>query len=346
MADRFWVGGNAEWNATAGTKWSATSGGAGGASVPSTGDDVFFDASSGNAIVSVSGTRVCRNFTTTNFSSLGNIVNSGAAILQIYGNVAISQNDIVFGSNSEVQFVGSGAQSFTITASPNWDCNVVINKTGTLTLLSDVNFQKLVTLTAGGLDINDFDVEFNGGFSSSNSNTRSLSLGSGVIRSQGGSWDISTTTGLTFDAETSSMEIVGDESSGFEGGGLEYYDVDFQALGDMNIGGSNTFNILSFQPSEEGVGAYLFEAGTTQTVADFVADGLNDFEIFLRSQTPGSAWNLSASSGTFNCDYLHLTDSHAGGGATWNAGGNSTNNGGNSGWLFESVGTHRMFMVF
>jgi hypothetical protein len=49
MALRYWVGGTNTWNATAGTKWSATSGGAGGASVPTTADDVFFDANSGNA---------------------------------------------------------------------------------------------------------------------------------------------------------------------------------------------------------------------------------------------------------------------------------------------------------
>lgn len=37
MADRYWVGGTATWDNTAGTKWSATSGGAGWASVPFTG---------------------------------------------------------------------------------------------------------------------------------------------------------------------------------------------------------------------------------------------------------------------------------------------------------------------
>ena len=31
MADRYWVGGTAAWDGTAGTKWALTSGGAGGA---------------------------------------------------------------------------------------------------------------------------------------------------------------------------------------------------------------------------------------------------------------------------------------------------------------------------
>lgn len=51
MADRYWVGGTNTWNTTAGTKWATTSGGAGGASVPGTLDDVFFDAASGAVTV-------------------------------------------------------------------------------------------------------------------------------------------------------------------------------------------------------------------------------------------------------------------------------------------------------
>ena len=44
MPSRYWVGGTASWDATAGTKWAETSGGAGGFSVPTISDDVFFDA--------------------------------------------------------------------------------------------------------------------------------------------------------------------------------------------------------------------------------------------------------------------------------------------------------------
>ena len=42
MADRYWVGGTANWDGTAGTKWATSSGGLGGASVPTSADDVFF----------------------------------------------------------------------------------------------------------------------------------------------------------------------------------------------------------------------------------------------------------------------------------------------------------------
>jgi len=44
MAARYWVGGTANWDGTAGTKWALTSGGTGGQAIPGTGDDVFIDA--------------------------------------------------------------------------------------------------------------------------------------------------------------------------------------------------------------------------------------------------------------------------------------------------------------
>ena len=48
MASRFWVaGGTGSWVSADTSNWSATSGGASGASVPGTADDVFFDANSG-----------------------------------------------------------------------------------------------------------------------------------------------------------------------------------------------------------------------------------------------------------------------------------------------------------
>lgn len=53
MASRFWVGGTGTWDASDTTHWSATSGGAGGASVPVDGDTVTFDGSSGGGTVTL-----------------------------------------------------------------------------------------------------------------------------------------------------------------------------------------------------------------------------------------------------------------------------------------------------
>ncbi len=51
MAARFWVGGSGTWSTTNTTNWSATSGGAGGASVPGASDDVTIDGNSGSPTI-------------------------------------------------------------------------------------------------------------------------------------------------------------------------------------------------------------------------------------------------------------------------------------------------------
>jgi len=65
MADRYWVGGTGSWNSTA--KWSATSGGASGASVPTASDNAIFDANSATAhyTVTVTDNATCANLTFT-----------------------------------------------------------------------------------------------------------------------------------------------------------------------------------------------------------------------------------------------------------------------------------------
>ena len=71
MASRYWVGGTATWDATVGTKWALTSGGAGGQTVPGASDDVFFDAASGAVTCTWSATSAtvlsinCTGFTGT-----------------------------------------------------------------------------------------------------------------------------------------------------------------------------------------------------------------------------------------------------------------------------------------
>ena len=86
MANRYWVGGTANWDGTAGTKWSATSGGAGGASVPTSADDVFFDANSGASTVTIStGNTGALSINCTGFT--GTL--AGTAALTVSGSVTL-----------------------------------------------------------------------------------------------------------------------------------------------------------------------------------------------------------------------------------------------------------------
>ena len=53
MANRYWVGGTGTWDASDTTHWSASSGGAGGASVPGSSDAALLDGSAGGGTVTL-----------------------------------------------------------------------------------------------------------------------------------------------------------------------------------------------------------------------------------------------------------------------------------------------------
>lgn len=74
MATRFWVGGAGNWSST--TKWSDTSGGAGGFSVPTSADTAIFDANSGGKFIATVDTA-------QSVASLTITPSAGAGLLQI-----------------------------------------------------------------------------------------------------------------------------------------------------------------------------------------------------------------------------------------------------------------------
>lgn len=118
MADRYWVGGTANWDGTAGTKWSATSGGAGGASVPTSADNVFFDANSGSGTVTIS--TVNANCNNLNFTGFTGTIFSASNIpeIYIYGNLVLSagmtwsaSSNLVFASTTSGKTITTNGKS-------------------------------------------------------------------------------------------------------------------------------------------------------------------------------------------------------------------------------------------
>lgn len=72
MAARFWVGGAGTWDGSATTHWAASSGGASGASAPTSADSATFDASSGlnaGGTVTVAATAACGGCTISGITS-------------------------------------------------------------------------------------------------------------------------------------------------------------------------------------------------------------------------------------------------------------------------------------
>jgi hypothetical protein len=117
MAARYWVGGTATWDNTAGTKWALTSGGAGGQAVPTAADDVFFDATSGANTVTIGITAQARILTMTGFT----------------GTLAFGTNKIQLSGNATTIF--TGATTHSVTGTPVIE-SIYSGTTGTRTISS------------------------------------------------------------------------------------------------------------------------------------------------------------------------------------------------------------------
>lgn len=115
MANRYWVGGTASWDATAGSKWALTSGGAGGQAVPTTSDTVFFDANSGANTVTLGTTGACSTISFSGFT----------------GTFAFGSNTITVAGNTAVIF--TGVTTMTVTGTPVVNCTAS-SSTGTRTI--------------------------------------------------------------------------------------------------------------------------------------------------------------------------------------------------------------------
>lgn len=135
MTAKFWVGGAGTWDNATTTHWSLSTGGAGGAAVPTTGDTVTFDGSSGGGTVSVSATISGLSLATLTTGAFTGTLDfsSGNPNLTLTSNPAFAAN----GSGTQTINLGSG--TFTMnngagTLADFTNSNLTLNA-GTSTLL-------------------------------------------------------------------------------------------------------------------------------------------------------------------------------------------------------------------
>ena len=172
MADRYWVGGSATWDNTAGTKWATTSGGAGGASVPFTSDNVFFDANSGAVTVTVGATVYAQNLNFTGFT--GTFAGTGGMV--ITGSLTLSSTM----TRTHTGFINldSALTTNTITSNGITLANQLQFLGGGKWTLQDAlsNPTGYTFLTAGTVDLNNQSwTTLN--FESNNNNVRAVNFG-------------------------------------------------------------------------------------------------------------------------------------------------------------------------
>lgn len=301
MASRYWVGGTANWDGTAGTKWATTSGGAGGASVPTSADDVFLDANSGAVTVTIAtGQTGAKSLNCTGFT--GTL--TGTSAISIAGSVTLSAS-MTFTYADDLTITGTGTVT---TNGITLNCYLVINAPGgTVTLGSALNVgaSDNFVLTAGTFNTSASNYSVTAqNFISNNSNTRTLTLNGSTITITGtnGSWDFRGSN-QTLNAGTSTIVLSGN-SPDFLGGGLTYRNVSFTATSDgfvPSIYDANTFTNLTLASPTAGVIEYQFRAN--QTISTFVASGAAPAgRILLSSDVLGTARTLTVTTWSTRTD--------------------------------------------
>lgn len=172
MADRYWVGGTDVWDSNPGTKWATTSGGVGGASVPTTSDDVYFDAASGTVTVTVVGTAPSLALNFTGFTGSIDSQAGTSPTLLVFGNITLSATMGTFGDGFGVCRIFPASNS-TITSNgkqSSWNGTVGTlqgttfdgSSGRTITLLDNLKVSRARLTNVVSLNLNNFSLDLVG----------------------------------------------------------------------------------------------------------------------------------------------------------------------------------------
>lgn len=329
MANRYWVGGTATWDGTAGTKWALTSGGAGGQAVPTAADDVFFDGASGTVTCTVSGTRVAKSITCTGFT--GTLTNGG--VLQVSGNVTLVSGMTYSGGTLRLV-----ATSTLISAGKTLS-TLEVSGAGITATLGDALNTTVITLTQGTLDTSASNYSITAQYIvASGTNTRAFTLNGSTVTVTGTLGIDFSGSNLTLNAGTSSL-VMSAGNPTFTASGFTFYNVSFTDTSNssLTLSNQNTFNNLSISARTSLI--KTVSIGADQTInGTLTCSGSSGIDrMFLSSSVVGTARTLTvASCSPTDCDFRDITIAGA---ASPISGTRLGNSGGNSGITFPGAKT-------
>jgi len=184
MAARFWVGGSGTWDNSSTANWSATSGGASGASAPTTADTVTFDNNSGTAatvsVAATATTSTCTiNKSDINLNFTGSPTFTGTTTLTA-GTITLNTFTLTCSafssSNSNVRTIAFGTGAITITAG-----NATVWSTSTSTNLVVTGTPTVNANYSGSTGTRVIDAGFTAGGTEANSISFNITAGSDAL---------------------------------------------------------------------------------------------------------------------------------------------------------------------
>jgi len=204
MADRFWVtGGTGNWNST--TNWSATTGGASGASVPGSSDTATFDASSGAGTATLDISPDIQTLTMTGFT--GTLAfGTNTISLNSTGTIFTGATTMTVTGTPQIICTNSSATSRTITPTAVTEANSISFRitagTGALTLTvgayRDLDFTDGINPTGYAGTLGNSSLSIYGSFKASTGMTRTAGTSTYAFIATSGTKTINT-AGVTFD---------------------------------------------------------------------------------------------------------------------------------------------------
>jgi hypothetical protein len=300
---RYWVGGTGNWNDT--NKWSTSSGGAGGASLPRSHDDVVFDANSNATaytatVNAITGGNRCKALTIAGPAS-GNVTLAGSTALFIHDDITLPATGLTRTYTGAITLTGTGAGKTITTNGVSLASATTVNGVGAEWSLADaLSNSSTFTFTNGSFDTADFNLTTSL-FRSNVTNSRTISLGSSTVTVTGNSQlDFGSTenvrAALLFNAETSQLNFTGNTVT-FNGNNQTFYNVSFTStsIGTITFNGTNTFNNLSVAGlASAGIASLALSADQTINGTLTLSAGTNaTMRTFVRSNTIGTTRTLT-----------------------------------------------------
>jgi hypothetical protein len=354
----FWRGGTGDWGAN---NWSATNGGAIDATqfplpqdtatipsgFPASGATITINAAYNIGTIDMSAR-------TSNTMTLATSTNSPT----IYGNWINGTGTTLTGTGV-ITFAGRVSQTIT-SAGRTFTQQFGVDTPGGSVTLQDAFSNSFTSNTAiqvfqGSFNANNYNVTLSaGGLFSSNTNTRTIAIGSGLwtIGGSGSNiWGNSTATGLTITG-TGTLSFTSASSKSFNGGNSSFSGITINqgGAGALTIVGNNT--LANISNTYKSIGATNITLGaTTQRVANFTASGEAGRVLTVQGTSASSPATLvfTGLGQVTTPDYLTITGVRAYNLTdTWYAGANSTNNG-SLGWIFSAgaiASTGNFFLMF
>jgi hypothetical protein len=327
---RFWVGGTGSWDAATTTHWAATSGGAGGQSVPTSSDTVTFDSASNATLytVTITATANCSDLSISAPAS-GAVTWAGSSSLVISGSVFVSATNVTRTFTGPIT-LSSTTTGKTIDINQTLASSLTISGAGGgWTLSNNLNTgTSSVTYSSSGGTLNTNGKTLTIGSFNAATNTKTLTLGASSINITS-SWAVNAADTVS----AASSTITASAGTSFSGGGETYGTVNWTTVASGAWTGANSYTTLTITGGAVTTGQITFDSNQTIS-GTFTCNGNSNANSFLiASDTIGTARTITANAVSLrDMDFRDITGAGA---ATW-SGTRITNAGGNSNITFAT----------